>query len=48
MVQVIASLGAQTVALARSEVFIPVDTEALDPQTRAILAGWCREHSLMR
>ncbi len=46
MTQVIEALGAQTVALARSDTFIPVDTEALDPDTRAMLAGWCAEHSL--
>lgn len=46
MTQVIEALGAQTVALARSDVFIPVDTEALDPETRGMLAGWCTEHNL--
>lgn len=46
MVEVIKALGAQPVALARSDVFIPVDTEALDPQTRGMLAGWCAEHNL--
>lgn len=39
-------LGAETVALARSDVFIPVDTEAVDPATRGLLAGWAKEHSL--
>ncbi|MGH1413604.1 MAG: phosphomannomutase [Pelagimonas sp.] len=46
MTEVIEALGAQTVALARSDVFIPVDTEALDPETRGMLAGWCSEHNL--
>ncbi|APZ52528.1 phosphomannomutase [Salipiger abyssi] len=46
MVQVIEALGAETVALARSETFIPVDTEALDPETRAMLGGWCSDNGL--
>lgn len=40
------ALGAQTVALARSDTFIPVDTEAVDPESRALLAGWARAHGL--
>lgn len=46
MVEVMQSLGAVTVALARSDAFIPVDTEALDTSTRDMLAGWCDEHGL--
>ncbi|MCR8549116.1 phosphomannomutase [Salipiger sp. P9] len=46
MVTVIEALGAQVVPLARSETFIPVDTEALDPETRGMLGGWCAEHGL--
>ncbi|MDA7429588.1 phosphomannomutase [Primorskyibacter aestuariivivens] len=46
MMQVVAGLGAEPVALARSDTFIPVDTEALDPDTRGMLAGWCAEHGL--
>ena len=46
MIEVIEGLGAEAVALARSETFIPVDTEALDPETRGMLAGWCAEHGL--
>merc|ERR1711938_439181 len=44
--EVVTALGGEPVALARSETFIPVDTEALDPETRGMLAGWCREHGL--
>jgi phosphomannomutase len=40
------ALGADTVPLARSEVFVPVDTEAVDPATRDLLAGWARDHRL--
>jgi phosphomannomutase len=43
---VLAGLGAEVVPLARSEVFVPVDTEAVDAETRAMLAGWCRDHGL--
>ena len=46
MMEVVTALGGEPVALARSETFIPVDTEALDPETRGMLAGWCREHGL--
>jgi phosphomannomutase len=46
LVRIIEALGAQTIPLGRSDVFIPVDTEALDPQTRDLLAGWCTKHNL--
>lgn len=46
MVDVLRALGAEPVALAPSDSFIPVDTEALDPETRDMLAGWCRDHGL--
>lgn len=44
--QAVAALGGRPVALARSDVFIPVDTEAVDPETRAQLALWCAENRL--
>ncbi|WP_341213268.1 phosphomannomutase [uncultured Limimaricola sp.] len=43
---IVASLGATVVRIARSDSFIPVDTEAVDPETRAALAGWATEHDL--
>lgn len=46
LAQVLAGLGAQVVPLGRSDHFIPVDTEAVDPETRALLAGWCGQHDL--
>ena len=46
MGEALRGLGAQTVPLARSETFIPVDTEAVDPATRTLLADWASEHSL--
>lgn len=44
--QVARALGATVVALARSDHFIPVDTEAVDPATRAALRGWAADHGL--
>lgn len=44
--QVLFSLGADVVPLARSETFIPVDTEAVDPETRTLFAQWCRANRL--
>ncbi len=46
MVDVVQALGGAAVPLAWSDTFIPVDTEAVDPETRAQLAGWCKEHNL--
>lgn len=46
LIEVIGALGGIAVPLARSETFVPVDTEALDPETRAMLAGWCGAHRL--
>ncbi|HEY0274978.1 MAG TPA: phosphomannomutase [Paenirhodobacter sp.] len=43
---ILTALGATVVALGRSDVFIPVDTEAVDPETRALFRGWCAEHRL--
>ncbi len=42
----LADLGATVVPLGRSESFVPVDTEAVDESTRAMLAGWAAEHRL--
>jgi phosphomannomutase len=46
MMEVCEALGATTIALARSADFIPVDTEAVDAQTRVMLAGWCAAEGL--
>ena len=46
LVQVLEGLGAEAVALDRSDVFVPVDTEAVDAQTRERLAGWCAAERL--
>ncbi len=46
LVDVLTGLGADVVRLARTEQFVPVDTEAVDADTRAQLAGWCRDNAL--
>ena len=46
MTEVCAALGATTVALARSDTFVPVDTEAVDRDTRSRLAAWCASERL--
>lgn len=38
---VLSALGAQVTALARSEKFIPVDTEAIRPEDHALAKEWC-------
>ncbi len=40
------ALGATVVTLGASETFIPVDTEAVDAETRAQLSAWVAEHKL--
>lgn len=44
--QAVTALGGQAVPLARSDVFIPIDTEAVAQETRQQLARWCVEHRL--
>ncbi|SDG96313.1 phosphomannomutase [Alloyangia pacifica] len=39
-------IGAEVVELGRSDSFIPVDTEAVDPDTRAQIAAWVSEQGL--
>lgn len=46
LADLLADLGAEVVALGRSETFVPVDTEAVDAGTRAQLAAWSAEHGL--
>ncbi len=40
------ALGAGVVELGRSDIFIPVDTEAVAPEARAQIAAWVAEHGL--
>lgn len=46
MHRVLRALGAETVAIDRSETFIPVDTEAVEPEIRAALPVWAKAHGL--
>ncbi|SNS90661.1 phosphomannomutase [Antarctobacter heliothermus] len=46
MMDVVQALGGTAIAIARSDQFIPVDTEALDPETKNLFAGWFAEHDL--
>ncbi|WP_430253849.1 phosphomannomutase [Neorhizobium sp. DAR64872/K0K18] len=45
-VSLLESYGAQVVPLGRSGHFVPVDTEAVSPETISLLAGWCKDHAL--
>lgn len=40
------SLGAEVIELGRSDVFVPVDTEAVSPETRARLIEWAKTHKI--
>ena len=46
MAELLTELGAEVVTLGHSADFVPVDTEAVDPQTKARLANWARDHDL--
>lgn len=40
LIETLRALGAQVTELGRSDIFIPVDTEAVDPSVREQLRGW--------
>lgn len=46
LIQTLAALGAEVVEIGRSDTFIPVDTEAVSDQARALLERAAAEHSL--
>ena len=46
MVEVITALGGTPVALGRTDHFTPVDTEAVDAETREMFRGWCAAQDL--
>ncbi|MHC1550128.1 phosphomannomutase [Phyllobacterium sp. K27] len=46
IVSVLGALGAETVAIARSDVFVPVDTEALRPEDITLAAGAAEKYRL--
>lgn len=45
-IDVLSHYGAEVVPLGRSETFIPVDTEAVSPESVSLMQGWTREHQL--
>jgi phosphomannomutase len=45
LVEIYKGLGADVTALGRSEVFLPVDTEAIREEDIALAAGWCRKQN---
>ncbi|MEN8659358.1 MAG: phosphomannomutase [Marivita sp.] len=46
LVVALLNMGANVVRLARADHFTPVDTEAVDAQTRYLFKNWCVEHAL--
>lgn len=46
LTRTLTALGAEAVEIGRSDAFIPVDTEAVDPEARALLARAAAEHGL--
>ena len=44
LMHILERLGAQVIELGRSDKFIPVDTEAVDPKTREQLIAWAASH----
>lgn len=46
LAQTLQALGAEIVELGRSADFIPVDTEAVEPQTQEQIEAWCAQHQL--
>jgi len=46
LIETLTALGAGVLEIARSDAFIPVDTEAVDPAARALLADAATEHGL--
>lgn len=45
-VDILKHYGADVVTLGRSETFIPVDTEAVSPESIRLMQGWAKEHGL--
>jgi phosphomannomutase len=46
LLDIVSGLGAKVVELGRSKIFIPVDTEAVDPAIRAQLKVWAKDYAL--
>ncbi|WP_456303686.1 hypothetical protein [Asaia prunellae] len=46
LLDIVKALGAEAIALGRSESFIPVDTEAVRPEDAVLAQNWAVEHGL--
>lgn len=46
LARILTDLGAEVIELGRSDDFIPVDTEAVDPEVRVQIAEWVKTHGL--
>ncbi len=46
LIEILAELGAEPVALGRSDVFVPIDSEAIDAQSVAQMAQWVARERL--
>jgi phosphomannomutase len=46
LAQLLAQLGAQVIALGRSDQFVPIDTEAVSAADEAMAGAWCAQHQL--
>ena len=46
LLAILSQLGAEVLDLGRSDTFIPVDTEAVDPETRAMIRTWVLDNAL--
>lgn len=46
LAEALAALGAEVVALGRTETFVPIDTEAIRPEDEALARAWVAEHGL--
>lgn len=46
LVSILGGLGAEVLVLGRSEVFVPVDTEAVRPEDVVLAKAWAAEHEL--
>ena len=44
--EILTALGAETVALGRSDAFVPIDTEAVRPEDEALARNWTATHRL--
>ncbi|WP_195822457.1 phosphomannomutase [Roseobacter sp. MH60115] len=46
LARILTDLGAEVIELGRSDDFIPLDTEAVDPEVRVQIAEWVKTHGL--